>query len=215
VRLIEGFSARLASHRVRYTVSRDGKRADFLLQADGRVLVGRGDARDFTASAGIDAPWAYDSKGRPVPPHYEVGDGVLHLVVEPDASAAYPLLADPSYTFWAGEVHCSWGSCTFYLERVKTYWIADTFASLPFALAAEVVAGSLCGWLAAASWFSGIGAFVVGMACEVWATWYAWQIQDKASAGWVCLTVKKYYWNNYPEAPGNASGYNDHCNHDS
>jgi hypothetical protein len=108
--LIEEFATRSPSHRIGYEVSRGGKRADYLVQADGRVLVGEGDATDFSAFAGVEAPWAYDSKGRPVPARYEAAEGVLYLVVTPDPSTAHPVLADSNYTFRAGEVQCSWGS---------------------------------------------------------------------------------------------------------
>jgi hypothetical protein len=42
----------------------------------------------------IDAPWARDALGAPVPASYEVADGVLTLIVD-HAGAAYPVVADP------------------------------------------------------------------------------------------------------------------------
>lgn len=45
----------------------------------------------------LEAPWAVDSEGIQVPSHYEVRGTQIFQVVEPPASAAYPIVADP---FW-------------------------------------------------------------------------------------------------------------------
>ena len=43
----------------------------------------------------VDAPWAYDADGAPIPTHYEVRDGRLIQKVYADEASAYPILADP------------------------------------------------------------------------------------------------------------------------
>ncbi|NMM92741.1 hypothetical protein B2J88_52450, partial [Rhodococcus sp. SRB_17] len=43
----------------------------------------------------VDAPWAYDANGNPVPTDYEVRGGHLIQRVYADEATAYPILADP------------------------------------------------------------------------------------------------------------------------
>ncbi|YCN55391.1 hypothetical protein AB9M10_26780 [Rhodococcus erythropolis] len=47
----------------------------------------------------IDAPWAYDANGTPIPTHYEIRDGQLVQVVDTAGieNILYPILADPLY----------------------------------------------------------------------------------------------------------------------
>ncbi|OYD61214.1 hypothetical protein [Rhodococcus sp. OK302] len=44
----------------------------------------------------VEAPWAYDANGKPIPTHYEVRDGKLVQVVDTTGlNPLYPILADP------------------------------------------------------------------------------------------------------------------------
>ena len=48
----------------------------------------------------IASPWAVDSKGTKVATHYVVKGALLVQVVEPTKSSAYPILADPTWTWY-------------------------------------------------------------------------------------------------------------------
>ena len=54
--------------------------------------------------ATIPAPWAIDATGRAIPTHFTIVEGALVQEVEHvDAGAAYPVLADPSFSVgWTG-----------------------------------------------------------------------------------------------------------------
>lgn len=87
-----------------YTYQFDGARPE--LQGDGSVLlyadevtVGEDPAAAVPAGT-VESPWATDANGQPVATHYEVvGDSVIQ-VIEPTATTAYPVVADP--TAWWG-----------------------------------------------------------------------------------------------------------------
>ncbi|MDR1033499.1 MAG: DUF2599 domain-containing protein [Bifidobacteriaceae bacterium] len=59
---------------------------------DGSVLL-----RDIGGNAisAVDIPWAKDADGNDVPTHYEIDGLKLTQVVEPNADAQYPIVADP------------------------------------------------------------------------------------------------------------------------
>ncbi|MDJ0105632.1 hypothetical protein QM646_04405 [Rhodococcus erythropolis] len=61
---------------------------------DGTVTVFDADGNPVST---IDAPWAYDANGTPVPTHYEIRDGQLVQVVDTAGieNVLYPILADP------------------------------------------------------------------------------------------------------------------------
>ncbi|MCQ4119695.1 hypothetical protein [Rhodococcus tibetensis] len=62
-----------------------GKPELFVFDADGNPV------------STIDAPWAYDANGTPIPTHYEIRDGQLVQVVDTAGieNLVYPILADP------------------------------------------------------------------------------------------------------------------------
>jgi hypothetical protein len=60
---------------------------------------------DSGAVVPVDAAWAVDAKGEPVATHYEVRGAELVQVVEPDADAVYPIVADPSWQW----INAGWG----------------------------------------------------------------------------------------------------------
>ncbi len=64
---------------------------------DGTVTVFDADGNSVST---IDAPWAYDANGTPIPTHYEIRDGQLVQVVDTAGieNLLYPILADPELT---------------------------------------------------------------------------------------------------------------------
>ncbi|MBS2991740.1 hypothetical protein AC1659_20880 [Rhodococcus erythropolis] len=64
---------------------------------DGTVTVFDADGNPVST---IDAPWAYDANGTPIPTHYEIRDGQLVQVVDTAGieNLLYPILADPELT---------------------------------------------------------------------------------------------------------------------
>ncbi len=89
----------------------------------------------LTASGGeeiglIDAPWALDANGNPVATHYEVNDTTLTQVVEHDAGAAYPVVADPTY--WPAVI--SWWSRAQVEQNWSLLGFQSTVCMLPISL---------------------------------------------------------------------------------
>ncbi|MGE2772937.1 hypothetical protein ACQGAO_32555 [Rhodococcus sp. 1.20] len=75
------------------TVPPDGHMS---VNPDGTVTVFDADGNPVST---IDAPWAYDANGTPIPTHYEIRDGQLVQVVDTAGieNILYPILADPLY----------------------------------------------------------------------------------------------------------------------
>lgn len=48
---------------------------------------------------GIDAPWAVDADGQPLPTHYEISGSTLTQVVD-TTGATFPVVADPTVQFF-------------------------------------------------------------------------------------------------------------------
>jgi hypothetical protein len=214
LRMFEVIDGKNSAHKFTYGISIDGSDASFLQQEDGSILVGWGSTNDFTAIGQIDAPWAFDANGEPVGASYKVVANGSRLVLSVDRAgeAAYPVTADPSFTSWVGEVHCSWGSCTFYLERVKTYWVRDVFATKSFAVASAMVGSALCGWIVAGTSFTGVGAFFVGIGCAAYIASVIYDVDYHSDQGWSCLTFKKGHWSTWITV-GHASGSSSHCHY--
>lgn len=84
----------------------------------------------------IDASWALDANGKPVPTHYEVNGTTLTQVVEHAAGTAYPVVADPSY--WPAVI--SWWSRT----QVEQNWNLLSFQSTACMLPINWVYLPLC-----------------------------------------------------------------------
>lgn len=70
----------------------------------------------------VDAPWAVDADGVAVETHYEIEDGELVQVVEPDAETTFPVVADP-------RVSIGWGVYVKFnkseSKSIANSWIAD------------------------------------------------------------------------------------------
>ncbi|MFF4537500.1 hypothetical protein [Streptomyces aureus] len=81
-------------------------------------------------TGGLETPWAKDANGAPVPTSYRVEGDTVTQVVEPGANAAYPIVADPKWT---------WGiiSGTVYFNKKETAHLASNagFVAVLFAAA--------------------------------------------------------------------------------
>lgn len=79
---------------------------------------------------GLETPWAKDANGAPVPTAYRVEGDTVTQTVEADANAAYPIVADPKWT---------WGiiSGTVYFNKKETAHLASNagFVAVLFAAA--------------------------------------------------------------------------------
>ena len=88
--------------RTRAVLNSDGS-AD-LLKDHGHALVTVGH---------LDAPWAKDANGKSVPTRYSVSSSAITQTITPDASTAYPVVADPKVT-------STWWNTTIYFNRNET-----------------------------------------------------------------------------------------------
>lgn len=90
------------------------------LSADGaggyEILKPLGDGGVITAGT-IEAPWAKDANGAPVPTRYRLEGSTLVQEIDTDSDTAFPVVADPKYT---------WGivTGTAYMNRAETKKIA-------------------------------------------------------------------------------------------
>ena len=100
----------------------------------------------------IEAPWASDALGNKIPSEYTIQGDTLVLNVAHDMAAAYPVVADPVWT---------WGivSGTAYFSRDETVMVAGSIATLapllilippPFNLAIAGYAVTIYGWAVSA-----------------------------------------------------------------
>ncbi len=198
-----------SSKQFSYEVYRGDRQLSFLTTEAGEIHVGTGDSREYSSFGVVEAPWAFDASGSAVKTTYEISaDGkTLTQYVSPDAEAAYPIVADPAWTFWAGEIHCSWGSCTFYLERAKTYWLRDQVNSVGVAAGVAVLTASFCGWVAAAFTVAG---YAVRLICVGAMAGLYQSIKNHLNGTYRCLTFKKYHV--LPAVTiGHVSGSNSRC----
>ena len=109
------------------------------------------DTTNFVVSL-IEAPWAFDALGNKIPSEYTIQGDTLVLNVAHDMAAAYPVVADPVWT---------WGivSGTAYFSRDETVMVAGSIATLapllilippPFNLAIAGYAVTIYGWAVSA-----------------------------------------------------------------
>ncbi|KAB2974358.1 hypothetical protein F8R89_21630 [Streptomyces sp. SS1-1] len=66
---------------------------------DGGYLITRSGDRGTTVLGSVDAPWAKDADGRPVPTTYRLEGGTLVQTVKTSADTAFPVVADPKVSF--------------------------------------------------------------------------------------------------------------------
>lgn len=69
------------------------------MNADGSVIAA---GVEGAVSAYVEAPWAKDANGNPVPTHYEINGSTLTQVIDFTANTAFPVVADPKVTFGWG-----------------------------------------------------------------------------------------------------------------
>lgn len=84
-----------------------------------------------------DAPWAVDANGVPVPTHYEIdGTDLIQVVDHAAGNFAYPIVADPRYTYW-------WGGKEWWpASRVNVSLIATAVAGYVGMPGVALIAGS-------------------------------------------------------------------------
>lgn len=208
-RILTVLESEFSSKQFSYEVYRGDQQLLFLRTEAGGIHVGIGDSLGFSSFGAVDTPWAFDANGSAVETRYEISvDGTtLIQYVLPEAKAAYPIVADPAWTFWAGQIDCSWGSCTFYLERAKTYWLRDQLNSLGVTVGIALLSATFCGWVSAA--FT-LAAFVVLNICRAAMAGLYWTIKSHLNGSYRCLTIKKYHTSGYLYI-GHVSGSNSHC----
>lgn len=103
------------------------------LNADGSVIAA---GEDGSVSVYVAAPWAKDANGNPVPTHYEINGNTLTQVVDFTANTAFPVVADPTYTYW-------WGGKTWLSgSKVSTATVAAALAGL-VAIVPGVITGAV------------------------------------------------------------------------
>ncbi|MCY4492702.1 MAG: hypothetical protein OXB92_02450 [Acidimicrobiaceae bacterium] len=131
-----------------YTVSGNEKA---VLAQDGSAAIV--DSDNFVISL-IEAPWAFDALGNKIPAEYTVQGDTLVLNVAHGMAAAYPVLADPVWT---------WGlvSGTAYFSRNETKAVAGNIATLsryliltppPFNVLIAAYSVTIFGWAVSALW---------------------------------------------------------------
>lgn len=67
---------------------------------DGSAIIADGTGRPFLTTT---PPWAIDAAGAPVPTRYEIeGNRLVQIVDHTAEDFAYPVVADPTFTYWWG-----------------------------------------------------------------------------------------------------------------
>ncbi len=197
-----------------YEAHQDGKRLSFIRTEDGAIHIGDGNAKEYTSFGAVDEPWAYDADGSVVETWYEISADGKTLIqnISPTAAAVYPLVADPAYTFWAGQLDCSWGSCTFYLERVKTYYLQDQIQQHGNQILLSVLYSTICSWVAVGFSLAGPAAYIATAVCAgfITAAYLSVASHIGPSRTWRCLTFKSYHWSTTIYV-GHVSGSSSHC----
>lgn len=155
-----------APTRYAFPVETDGAPSELRSTADGTIEVYRHGAS--APSSTVAPAWAVDADGQPVPTHFEIQGSSLVQVVE-HQSAAYPVVADPQYT---------WGIAT-----GTTYYNRAETRSLKTRSYGYVVAAGLC---------AVFGSQTAGVACGVGAALVAqWNyVASNAYGDGKCVKVK-------------------------
>ncbi|MCB2412186.1 hypothetical protein LGT39_04890 [Demequina sp. TTPB684] len=112
-------------------------------------------AADGWVIAHIEAPWAMDAEGRPVPTAYEVSGTVLTQVIAHGDGYAYPIVADPKFTQ-------TWWNKTLYFNKTESAVVAAGAASASwiagyFGLPGRVISGALAGYASAFGIYAAAG----------------------------------------------------------
>jgi hypothetical protein len=151
-------------------------------QQDGTIAIMSGPASkaptQATTLGWINAPWAMDANGNAVPTSYSVSGKVLTQTIQPNASTAYPVVADPSISFgWLIYIHFSHAD----LQWAKFVGAIENAASLAGILCQILNAvpdvglalGILCGslMLALGIWVNGLVNNALGQVTTLAAWW--------------------------------------------
>ncbi|MDR2896059.1 MAG: hypothetical protein LBV30_05355 [Propionibacteriaceae bacterium] len=125
------------------------------VQADGSVLLAQtleqGPLVVETIVGQVEPAWAFDADGRPVDTWYEVtGAGELVQVINPDATAEYPIVADPTWGF-------TWQGINIYFNKKETSDLANWKVGIAALVVGIIPGGQIPGLIAggvnvAASW---------------------------------------------------------------
>lgn len=153
--------------------------------------------------ATIATPWAVDRTGRAVVTKFEVSaDGrKLTQIVRPDATTAYPIVADPN-------VNCGIVTCSLYLTRGETAKLWGQLLQYQNASNAAIAGASAVACAAVFS-FSGPGAGVAAAVCGAAGAVYGGYFLDKlgqsANSG-NCLRIR---YTTFAGVPAPNAMYND------
>ena len=121
--------------------------ASLALTSDGGAQVATDEG---VVTATIDAPWAVDANGAPVPTHYEVDGTTLTQIVDFDASTAFPVVADPSVSFgW--KIYLKYNKAEVKAQVSGWRGTASDKAKYASVFCAALVAGGAIGAVAAAT----------------------------------------------------------------
>ncbi|MFT4262757.1 MAG: hypothetical protein QM572_05205 [Nocardioides sp.] len=107
----------------------------------------------------IEAPWATDATGQPVPTSFELVDGQIVQSVLASEDTQYPVVADPTYN------DCGLFTCTKYLTKADTEKLYDKLADHS-GQSSSVVSGIFA---AACLSLGGISATLCGLAGNLYA----------------------------------------------
>ncbi|MDP9800831.1 hypothetical protein J2S49_000907 [Arcanobacterium wilhelmae] len=77
------------------------KYAEMEISGDGSIAIT--DRRSNSLLGMIDKPWGVDARGVDIPTHYELSGNLLTQVVITDEKTQFPVVADPSWTWWLKE----------------------------------------------------------------------------------------------------------------
>ena len=75
----------------------------------------------------FEAPWALDSNGQEVPTRFEVKGNTITQIIDTDDSTAYPVIADPKYTW-------GWITGTVYFNKSETKKLCSATKSIIYTL---------------------------------------------------------------------------------
>lgn len=130
-----------ASHKFSYSIGGGFHPA---VASDGKIYAVGTDAAGQYQAFAVQSAWARDANGASVPTHYEVHGDQLVQIVSPDANAAYPIVADPTWEWY----NFAYGAG---FNKQETRELASAGAVSGFCAALGPV-GIACG-VAAADWF--------------------------------------------------------------
>ncbi|MGW1287462.1 hypothetical protein ACWD4N_28135 [Streptomyces sp. NPDC002586] len=122
----------------------------------------------------FDAPWAKDAGGKPVPTHYEVSGNTLIQKIDTTTDTAFPVVADPKYTW-------GWVTGTVYYNKNETKWMRNKGNALAAGLAFSSIVGGALGGPA--------GAVVATGVTGIWAGYTA-TVASNAVSDNKCLKIK-------------------------